>query len=1031
MKRIARILAMMFVTTIGSLGVRAQTPDAWWKAEGNANDSAGTNNGIVKSSFSFVPGHSGQAFSFAGGTISVADATNLDSTTNLTVQMWVKGGHPDAFQYLLTKTGAPAGASYAFYTGGDSGLHFWIDVPGDTGNSGLLISSGPDPAAIWDNNWHQVTGVYDGSAVHLYMDGAEIGSGIPTTTSPPTNGISYSPAGPLVLGNFSVGGGSAWSGDMDDLKIFSRAFSADDVMDTFTNASSVAGTNDLSSWWRADGNALDSWGSNNGTINAATISYFPGESGQAFLSGGGAIIVSNAPALEPANAISVQAWVKSIQPGNYKYILSKSRLPGFGSYALYTGGSGQMIFFVSVGPSGSGTLTLSPAADAGTIYDGAWHQVTGVYDGSAVHLYVDGLEVGSGTPASGPIDYVDTNQNNGALVIANDPTYSFNLPGGIDEVKIWDSALTAQQVAQSYGADRGLVSWWRAEEDATDSVGTNNGAIIGNVTFGPGRLTGTAFKFAGGAVDVPESSTLEPAQMTVEALVSGSPQGQNKYIISKSFSASKASYAFSSGPGGGLVYYVNVNGSVVSSPAVSPSAIWDGNFHFVAGTYDGQSVRLFVDGNEIGSGTPATGSIQYGTGQSGGDLLFGDFSSSLTTSNFVGFLDDVKIYNTALSLQQIQSDSFQAAIITAQPQSAQASTGSTVSLSVSAIPSGVAYQWTFNGTNIPGAVQSSLILTNVQAAQAGSYQVAVMVGEGNYFVTNALLGGEGFHLPGTMVDVPNDPSLAPANQVTVQAWVRNFGSPGNFKYIITKSLTTGAGSYAFWTHGSGGVDFYVYLSNGSLWFSPDAGPTVWDGNWHQLTGTYDGEFTRIYLDGVQVGTGTDGITPGVPINYSSPTVNGDFIIGDFVTSGGNNYGGDIDEVKLFGTALSDADVMTTYTNINSQVGTNGLISWWKGENNTFDSFGQNNGHFLPLPGSVLSQIAVLTIASSKVSFTNASVSGGMFHATVTGSGGTTYVVQRSGDLRNPVWIPIVTNTVPFSFIDPIGSSNAYYRAVAQ
>jgi hypothetical protein len=791
----------------------------------------------------------------------------------------------------------------------------------------------------------------------------------------------------------------------------------------------MASTNGLSSWWRADGDALDSWGVNNGTVNAATISYFPGESGQAFLSGGGAIIVSNAPALEPPNVITVQAWIKSIQPGNYKYVLSKSRLPGFGSYALYTGGSGQMIFFVSVGPSGSGTLVLSPAADAGAIYDGAWHQVTGSYDGSAVHLYVDGLEVGSGTPTSGPIDYVDTNQNNGALVIANDPTFSFNLPGGIDDVKIWGSALTAQQVAQSYAAGR-LVSWWRAEGDATDSVGANNGAIAGNVTFGSGRLTGTAFKFAGGVVDVPENSTLEPAQMTVEALVSGSPQGSNKYIISKSFSPSNASYALSSGAGGGLVYYVNVNGSVVSSPAVNPSAIWDGNYHFVAGTYDGQSVRLFVDGNEVGSGAPATGSVQYGTGQSGGDLLFGDFSSSLTTSNFNGFLDNVKIYNSALSSQQIQADSFQSAIITAQPQSVQASAGATVSLSVGAIPPGVTYQWAFNGTNIPGATQSSLTLTNVQAAEAGAYQVAVMVGGGN-FVTNALLGGQAFHLPGSMVDVPNDPSLEPANQITVQAWVRHLGSPGDFKYLITKSLTGGAGSYAFWTHGSGGVDFYVYLSSGSLWFSPDAGPGVWDGNWHQLTGTYDGEFTRIYLDGVQVSTGTDGIAQGVPINYDNPTVNGDFIIGDFLTSGGNNYGGDIDEVKLFDHALSDADVMDTYTNINGETGTNGLISWWKGEGNTLDSIGQNNGHFLPLAGSVLSQVAVLTITSSAVNFTNASISGGVFHATLTGSGGTSYVVQRANDLKNSLWTPIVTNIVPFSFNDPIGSGNEFYRAVAQ
>jgi hypothetical protein len=371
-------------------------------------------------------------------------------------------------------------------------------------------------------------------------------------------------------------------------------------------------------------------------------------------------------------------------------------------------------------------------------------------------------------------------------------------------------------------------------------------------------------------------------------------------------------------------------------------------------------------------------------------------------------------------------------MITSQPGNVQATPGSKVSLSVTALPSNVTYQWTFDGTNIAGATQSVLTLTNVQAAEAGSYQASVMVGAGDFYVTNSLLGGDAFYLPGVMVDVPNDPSLEPAGQVTVQAWVRDAGSPGTYKYIITKSLTGGAGSYAFWTGGSGGVEFYAYLTSGSLWFSPDAGTGVWDGNWHQLTGIYDGEFTRIYLDGVQVGSGTDGVAQGVPINYGGATVNGDFIIGDFVTTGGNNYGGDIDEVKLFNYALSDAEVMDTYTNTTGPSSTNGLISWWRGESNTFDSFGQNNGHFLPLPGTILSDVSVLTVGSTgSLNFTNVSVSAGVFRATVTGTGNQTVVIERTSTLTGPNWTPVTTNTTSFQFTDPIGGGNMFYRAVTQ
>ncbi|MGH7940237.1 MAG: LamG domain-containing protein, partial [Limisphaerales bacterium] len=473
----------------------APPPANYWQANGNALDSVGGDNGVVISSLTYGPGIStnDQAFAFAGGTVVIPDAANLDPGTNLTVQMWVKSASGvNPYQYVLTKSGAPAGASYAFYTGGDGGLYFWVNVPDDTGYYGLIISPGVAPATIWDGNWHQVTGVYDGVAVHLYVDGVEMGSGTATTTAPPTNAISYTPPGSLVLGAFNAGGSDSWGGSMTEIKVFDRALAASDVADTYTNANSPYDTMGLASWWRANGNVLDSWGANNGAVNSKSISYFQGKEGLAFLSAGGAILVSNAPTLTPLN-LTVQAWVKSTSPGTYKYILSKSRVPTYGSYAFYTGGNGGVTFYVAIGSPGNGALTLSPSANPGQVWDGAWHQITGTYDGSAVHLYVDGFEVGSGTPATGPIDYDTTNiLNNGALIIANDPTLGFPMAGGIDDVAIWDQALSSQQVLSTY-AGTDLVSWWQADTNTIDSVGTNNGVAVGNVTYASGRLTGTAF----------------------------------------------------------------------------------------------------------------------------------------------------------------------------------------------------------------------------------------------------------------------------------------------------------------------------------------------------------------------------------------------------------------------------------------------------------------------------------------------------------------------------------------------------------
>lgn len=64
--------------------------------------------------------------------------------------------------------------------------------------------------------------------------------------------------------------------------------------------------------------------------------------------------------------------------------------------------------------------------------------------------------------------------------------------------------------------------------------------------------------------------------------------------------------------------------------------------------------------------------------------------------------------------------------ISSQPQSQTVSVGANVSFSVSASGSGVlAYQWRKNSANIPGATGSSFVLSSVQTADAGSYDVVV------------------------------------------------------------------------------------------------------------------------------------------------------------------------------------------------------------------------------------------------------------------------------------------------------------------
>src|SRR5204863_6493320 len=63
--------------------------------------------------------------------------------------------------------------------------------------------------------------------------------------------------------------------------------------------------------------------------------------------------------------------------------------------------------------------------------------------------------------------------------------------------------------------------------------------------------------------------------------------------------------------------------------------------------------------------------------------------------------------------------------ILAQPQSMTVTNGGTASFSVTANGTALNYQWRLNAGNIAGATNSSLTLTSVQPAQAGSYTVLV------------------------------------------------------------------------------------------------------------------------------------------------------------------------------------------------------------------------------------------------------------------------------------------------------------------
>jgi hypothetical protein len=487
---------------------------------------------------------------------------------------------------------------------------------------------------------------------------------------------------------------------------------------------------------------------------------------------------------------------------------------------------------------------------------------------------------------------------------------------------------------------------------------------------------------------------------------------------------------------------VNVNGTKVASPDAG-LGVWDGNFHVAAGTYDGATVRLFVDGREIGSGTPAAGQIQYSTAYNSGELLVGDFVDTLSTnSNFAGIIDEVKLYATALPAAQVDGQAFHSVLIISQPQSTNVVSGSNAVLSVTVQgPGPLTYQWLFNGTNVPGATSSALTLTNVQAAQTGSYSVRINSGGALYaantitnnFTTNKIVGQYLQFGLGTEVEITNTPAYE-TQDFTVQLYARAT-NPGTFKWMFSKSRDPSffSASYGLYSGSTGGAIWFVVLqpppfsTNSFAFVTIDAGTNVWDGKWHQFTGVWaNSEFLSLYVDGTNVNT-ID--TFGGTIDYEHYFLNGDLMIGDVLSPGSSfHFPGDIDEVKYFDHALSADDVMGSYTNQISFGATNGLVDYWRFDGNTLDSVAGNDGRVIPTASTSFSDIAVVTVAPPAAKLINSGVVGANFSATVSGPTGDSYVLQRSSNLST--WTPILTNVVPFTFSDPMPSgATRFYRAV--
>ena len=156
-------------------------------------------------------------------------------------------------------------------------------------------------------------------------------------------------------------------------------------------------------------------------------------------------------------------------------------------------------------------------------------------------------------------------------------------------------------------------------------------------------------------------------------------------------------------------------------------------------------------------------------------------------------------------------------------------------------------------------------------------------------------GGNALSFDGSSyVTVPDTGVLEPQH-IGVDAWVRRSGSPGRWRYVLSKgSVDCDHSAYGLYSGFSGGMAFYV-SSKTQYTISPEvSGATVWDGEWHHVIGSYDGARVRLSIDGSQVG---DGTPTSMAIAYTSASRG--IYIGTYLGTCNLGFHGAIDDVAVW------------------------------------------------------------------------------------------------------------------------------------
>ncbi|KKR82378.1 MAG: hypothetical protein UU73_C0007G0018 [Candidatus Daviesbacteria bacterium GW2011_GWA1_41_61] len=836
------------------------------------------------------------------------------------MELWVKPTSSIASQALVGKS-----EELRMFT--DSSGFVGCQIKTTTWQTAVTSST-----AITLNRWTHVACTYDKINLKISVNGVQTGSQALTTLPDDTSAV------------FKIGQDDSAStpysnltGVVDGFEFYNYALTSKQIVSDM-NAGHPAVGSPLGSavgYWKFDegadnkcsggtndvcnsgsgGSALD--GAESGMAVPATSTSGWTNSGKfgkalSFDGSNDFIVVSDNAALNPTTAITASTWINiSSYPASDKTILAKGNwaAAATAAYELYLGSSGSILKFRFVNSSSSvncdsGGVTVNPAIPLNT-----WTHIIATYDGTNCKLFINGIN--KYTVNTG-IQTLKDEANN--LNIGRRPDAVQYFAGSIDEVKIYDYALTSDEVKTEYNRGSSLVLGAAGNNSSYQPQAANQEYCIPGDTTScaapVGRWdleegTGTAVNDTSGngktGTWAGTGSHWTTGKMGKGGNFNGSDDlvdtSNNPYSNSQISSGAIEAWVKTTSNLAAtkliadIEGYANINISStgkamgcsdgVCTFATSTTSVNDGNWHHLVVVWSGTSyTRIFVDGKQEDSKTPTAAPAPDNTNRP-----FRIGAHSAGGAPFTGQIDSVKVFGYARSAAQIAWDYNRGKPVGWWKMDECQGT-------VANDSSGNSNTGTITATSTLGTCTTSSTFWGGSGGTGA--------GKRNYAPT--------FNGTGDYISVSNNSSLNPTN-FTISTWIKP--TTVSTDYIVSKQdyASNQTYGYSFYINSSSKLQLRLGNQLNQWRDAADTGASIGTGSWIYVSVSWDGTNASFYQNGILTST----IAPnnsGAMVN-SSNTLN----IGRWWTTfdGGINYfNGQIDDVKIFNYALTATQVKDIY-----------------------------------------------------------------------------------------------------------------------